>query len=44
MSRKNKPRRQEGPSASDVLALVGEAGPTGITAQQLMLKLGTDKR
>ncbi|MBS1569239.1 MAG: ribonuclease R [Bacteroidetes bacterium] len=44
MSRKNKPRRQEGPSASDVLALVGEAGPTGITAQQLMLKLGIDKR
>lgn len=44
MSRKNKPRRAEGPAANDLLALVREAGPSGITAQQLMLKLGLDKR
>lgn len=44
MSRKNKLRRAEGPAANDLLALVREAGPTGITAQQLMLKLGLDKR
>jgi ribonuclease R len=44
MSRKNKARRDQGPSANDLLALVREAGPMGITAQQLMLKLGLEKR
>ncbi len=44
MSRKNKARHAEGPGANELLALVREAGPTGVTAQQLMLKLGIDKR
>lgn len=44
MSRKTKPQRTDLPSAQDLLALVREAGATGITAQQLMLKLGLDKR
>ncbi len=44
MSKKTPHRRNNGPSQQDLLALVREAGPIGITAQQLMLKLGLDKR
>lgn len=44
MSKRNPRPRAEGPSGQDLLALVREAGRTGITAQQLMLKLGLGKR
>lgn len=37
-------RLSDGPSQQDLVALLREAGTTGITAQQLMLKLGLDKR
>ncbi len=44
MSRKSSVQRSSGPSAPAVLALLRDAGRTGVTAQQLMLKLGLDKR
>lgn len=44
MKSKSAKSRSGGLSALVLLALLREAGPTGITAQQLMLKLGLDKR
>ena len=44
MSKKHHARQTNGPSQQDLLALVRDAGNTGITAQQLLLKLGLDKR
>ena len=44
MSRNTSPKNATGPSQPAVLALVRKGGRTGITAQQLLLKLGLDKR
>ncbi|HQV40078.1 MAG: ribonuclease R [Flavobacteriales bacterium] len=44
MSKKTRARHTNGPSQQGLLALVRDAGGTGITAQQLLLKLGLDKR
>jgi ribonuclease R len=44
MSKKTRARHTNGPSQQGLLALVRDAGNTGITAQQLLLKLGLDKR
>lgn len=44
MSRKTRVHEPNGLSAPAVLALLRDAGRSGITAQQLMLKLGLDKR
>ncbi|MCC6838990.1 MAG: ribonuclease R [Flavobacteriales bacterium] len=44
MNKKKRLRHTEEPSQQAVLSMLHEAGPAGITAQQLMLKLGLDKR
>jgi exoribonuclease R len=44
MTRKSPPKHSTGPSQPAVLALVRKAGRTGITAQQMLLKLGLGKR
>lgn len=44
MTKKKRLEHPEELSRTALLSLVREAGPTGITAQQLMLKLGLDKR
>jgi ribonuclease R len=44
MSRKTTPKRPGGPSISTLSAMVRKAGRTGITAQQLVLKMGLGKR
>jgi hypothetical protein len=44
MSRKTPPKHTTGPSQAALIALVRKAGRTGITAQQLLLKLGLGKR